>query len=103
MENAEISRLLSETADLMEVEGADSFRIRSYRNAAQAIDNQTERLEDILNDPERKLTDLPSIGKGMAAHIEEMCRTGELGLHKELTKRFSPVAFEMLKIQGLGP
>ncbi|MBI2819987.1 MAG: DNA polymerase/3'-5' exonuclease PolX [Acidobacteria bacterium] len=103
MENREIARVLAETADLMEIDGQDSFRIRSYRNAVNTIEGVTERLEEILNDPERKLTDLPSIGKGMAAHIEELCRTGELSLHKELKGRFSPVALEMLRIQGLGP
>jgi DNA polymerase (family X) len=103
MENHEIAKILSETADLMEIDGEDSFRIRSYHNATRAIENLTERLEDILNDPERKLTDLPSIGKGMAAHIEEICRTGNLALHKQLTARYKPVALEMLRIQGLGP
>jgi len=103
MENQEIARILSETADLMEIDGQDSFRIRSYRNAVQTIENLTERAEEILNDPERKITDLPSIGKGMAAHIEELCRTGDLSLHKELKGRFSPAALEMLRIQGLGP
>jgi DNA polymerase (family 10) len=103
MENSEIARILSETADLMEIDGQDSFRIRSYRNAANAIESTHERVEEILNDPDRKLTDLPSIGKGMAAHIEELCRTGELSLHNSLKRRFSPVALEMLNIQGLGP
>ncbi|MBI4479801.1 MAG: DNA polymerase/3'-5' exonuclease PolX [Acidobacteria bacterium] len=103
MENQEIARILSETADLMEIDGQDSFRIRSYRNAVQTIENLTERAEEILNDPQRKITDLPSIGKGMAAHIEELCRTGDLSLHKELKGRFSPAALEMLRIQGLGP
>jgi len=103
MENQEIARTLSETADLMEIDGQDSFRVRSYRNAVSTIENVTDRLEEILNDPQRKLTDLPAIGKGMAAHIEEMCRTGELSLHQELRRRFSPAALEMLSIQGLGP
>jgi len=103
MENQEIARILSETADLMEIDGQDSFRVRSYRNAVSTIENVTDRLEEILNDPQRKLTDLPAIGKGMAAHIEEMCRTGELSLHQELRRRFSPAALEMLSIQGLGP
>jgi DNA polymerase (family X) len=103
MENSEIARILSETADLMEIDGQDSFRIRSYRNAVRSIENLTESLAAILKEPDRKLTDLPAIGKGMASHIEEINRTGELGLHKELVKRISPVALDMLKIQGLGP
>ena len=84
MENKEIARILTETADLLEVAGEDSFRIRSYRNAVQAIENLSESLADIAADPERKLTDLPAIGKGMAAHIEELTRTGKLELHQEL-------------------
>ena len=87
----------------MEIAGQDPFRIRSYRNAIRAIENLTELLEDILADPERKLTDIPSIGKGMAANISEISRSGELSIHQELLSRFPAVALELLKIQGLGP
>ena len=103
MENKEIVRIFSETADLMEIAGQDPFRIRSYRNAIQAIENLTERLEDILSDAERKLTDIPSIGKGMAAHINEICQSGELSVHQELRSRYPAVALKLLQIQGLGP
>jgi len=54
MENREIALLLSETADLMEIAAEDSFRIRSYRNAATAIDGYPERIEDILKNPEKR-------------------------------------------------
>jgi DNA polymerase (family X) len=103
MENKEIARIFSETADLMEISGEDPFRVRSYRNAIRAIENLSERLEDILADPERKLTDIPSIGKGMAAHIEEISRTGELTLHREMASKYPAVALDLLKLQGLGP
>ena len=103
MENKEIAAVLEETADLMEVAGQDPFRVRSYRNAVRAIENLTERLEDILGDPNRKLTDIPSIGKGMASHIEEICRSGKLGVREELAAKYPPVTLELLKIQGLGP
>lgn len=103
MDNQKIARILSETADLMEIDGADSFRIRSYRNACQALETLGEDVAAVAASGARKLTDLPSIGKGMAAHIEEILRTGELALHRELLKRLKPVALEMLKIQGLGP
>jgi DNA polymerase (family 10) len=103
MENHRIASILAETADLMEIDGADSFRVRSYRNACQALETMTERVADVASSPDRKLTDLPSIGKGMAAHIEEILKSGEMALHKELLSRLSPVALEMLKIQGLGP
>ena len=56
MENREIARVLAETADLMEVAAEDAFRIRSYRNAASAIEGYPERIEDILANPERRVT-----------------------------------------------
>ena len=72
MENKEIARLLGETADLMEIAGEDSFRIRSYRNGATAIEGNPERVSDILKDPQRKVTDIPGIGKGLALVVEEL-------------------------------
>ncbi len=72
LENREIARLFWETADLMEIAGEDSFRIRSYRNGATAIEGYPERIADILRDPERKVTDIPGIGKGLAAVLQEI-------------------------------
>src|SRR5207248_11184640 len=65
MENKEIARLLHETADLMEVAGEDAFRIRSYRNAASVIASYPERIADIVCNPERKVTEVAGIGKGL--------------------------------------
>ena len=70
MENREFARILYETADLMEIAGEDGFRIRSYRNGASAIEGYPERIADILADPERKVTDVPGIGKGLAAVLQ---------------------------------
>jgi DNA polymerase (family X) len=72
MENREIARVLSETADLMEIAGEDSFRIRSYRNGATAIEGYPERVTDILRNPERKVTEIAGIGKGLAAALQEV-------------------------------
>ena len=71
MENREIARMLWETADLMEIAGEDGFRIRSYRNAASAIEGYPEAISAILKDPEKKVTDIPGIGKGIASALEE--------------------------------
>jgi DNA polymerase (family 10) len=103
MENVEIARLLSETADLMEIAEEDGFRIRSYRNGASVIEGYPERIEDILKNPARKLTDIPGIGKGLAAVLEEICRRGSFERRDLLLERYPPTALEMLKIQGLGP
>ncbi|MFZ0590414.1 MAG: DNA polymerase/3'-5' exonuclease PolX [Bryobacteraceae bacterium] len=103
MENKEIARLLSETADLMEIGGEDGFRIRSYRNAAAAIESHPERIEDIVRAEEKKLITIPGIGKGIAAVLVEIAQRGSFERRDEMLKRYPASALELLKIQGLGP
>jgi len=103
MENREIARVLAETADLMEVAAEDGFRIRSYRNAASVIEGYPERIEDILCNPERKITDIPGIGKGIAGALGEICKRGSFDKRDLLLKQFPPTVLELLRIQGLGP
>ena len=103
MENKEIARILWETADLMEIAGEDSFRIRSYRNGATAIEGHPERVADILKNPERKVTEIPGIGKGLAVVLQEICDRRSCERRDILLKKFPPGALEFLKIQGLGP
>jgi DNA polymerase (family X) len=103
MENKEIARILWETGDLMEIAGEDSFRIRSYRNGATAIEGHIESVSIILRDPNRKITDIPGIGKGLAFVLKEIDETGTCERRAELLKRFPAASLEFLKIQGLGP
>jgi DNA polymerase (family 10) len=103
MDNKEIARILWETADLMEIAGEDSFRIRSYRNGATAVEGQIESVSAILKDETRKVTDIPGIGKGLAFVLKEIEETGTCERRDELLKRFPLAALEFLKIQGLGP
>ena len=103
MENREIARVLWETADLMEIAAEDSFRIRSYRNGATAVEGHPERVEDILKDPARKVTDIPGIGKGLAAVLAEIVARRSCERRDHLLEKFPPTALEFLKIQGLGP
>src|SRR5579864_4243747 len=103
MENRDIARVLAETADLMEVAAEDGFRIRSYRNAASAIEGYPERIEDIIANPERRVTEIPGIGKGIAAALDEICRRGSFEKRDLLLNQFPPTILELLRIQGLGP
>ncbi len=103
MENREFTRVLAETADLMEIAAEDSFRIRSYRNAATVIESLPERIEDILKNPERKVTDIPGIGKGLAGVLQDICLRGSCERRDHLIEKYPPTALELLKIQGLGP
>ena len=103
MENKDIAGLLSETADLMEVAAEDSFRIRSYRNAAAVIASHPERVSDIVFDPERKVTDIAGIGKGLAFVLTEIVQRGSFERRDEMLAKYPASALELLKIQGLGP
>ena len=103
LENREYSRILAETADLMEISGEDSFRIRSYRNGAVAIEGYPERIEEILGNPDRKITEIPGIGKGLAAILCEIRASGSFEIREQLLTKYPPTALEFLKIQGLGP
>ncbi len=103
MENKEIAGVLWETADLMEIAAEDSFRIRSYRNGATAVEGYPERIEDILRNPERKVTDIPGIGKGLAAVLGEIVDHGSCERRDALLEKFPRATLEFLKIQGLGP
>jgi DNA polymerase (family 10) len=102
VDNKSIATVLYETADLLEIDGQDSFRIRSYRNAAQAIENLTDQIRDILGEPKKVLA-IPGIGKGMLLNLQELFRDGRLSMQAELLKKYHPSMLQLLKIQGLGP
>ena len=103
MENREIARLLWETADLMEIAGEDGFRIRSYRNAASVVEGYPDPISAIVKDPEKKVTDIPGIGKGIASALEEIDKRGSFERRDQMLEIYPPTALELLKIQGLGP
>ena len=102
MDNKAIAGVLYETADLLEIDGQDSFRVRSYRNAAQAIEAMSQQVSDLIEEP-KKLLEVPGIGKGMLANMQQLFRDGSIEVHSELLKKYRPSMLELLKVQGLGP
>ena len=102
MDNKTMARLLAETADLMEIDGADSFRIRSYRRAAEAAEQTTVDLAQAANDAER-LMEIDGIGKGMAAKLQAIAATGRLEQRDELLAKYGAGVLELLKLPGMGP
>jgi DNA polymerase (family 10) len=102
VDNKAIAGILYETADLLEIDGQDSFRIRSYRNAAEAIESSPEQLSGLMSEPKQVLA-IPGIGKGMLANLQEIFREGRLSLHGEMLTKYRPSLLDLLKIQGLGP
>jgi len=101
-DNKTIATIFYQTADLMQVRNDDPFRIRSYRNAAEAIEGLDKQLADIYQD-EKALLAIPGIGKSMAANIREIFTRGKLTALEELLQKYRPSMLELLKIQGLGP
>jgi len=102
VDNKAIANLLYETADLLEIDGQDSFRIRSYRNAAQAIEAHSQPIKDLMSDPKQVLA-IPGIGKGMLNNLKELFESGKLQVQAELLAKYHPSMLQLLKIQGLGP
>jgi len=102
VDNKSIAGILYETADLMEIDGADSFRIRSYRNAAEAIEAHPQQISDLIGN-DKQLLAISGIGKGMLQNLKEMLGEGRLKLHAELLTKYRPSMLQLLKVQGLGP
>jgi DNA polymerase (family 10) len=102
MDNKAIAGILYETADLLEIDGQDSFRVRSYRNAAEAIEALPQQVADLIQEP-KKLLAIQGIGKGMLANLQMLFKDGHVEVHAELLKKYRPSMLELLKIQGLGP
>src|SRR6516162_8376797 len=86
----------------MEINGDDPFRIRSYRRAAEMLEGLPQQVSDLAGDL-KKLLEIPGIGKGMAANVQELSQSGKLQLHVDLLQKYRPSMLELLKIQGLGP
>jgi DNA polymerase (family 10) len=102
MDNPAIARLLTETADLLEIDGGDSFRIRSYRRAAEAAEQTTVDLTSVAGETAR-LLEIPGIGKSMAANLQAIVLTGTLPLREELVAKYGSGLLELLKLPGMGP
>jgi DNA polymerase (family 10) len=102
MDNISIARLLDETASLLEIDSADPFRIRSYRRAAEAVEQQTTQLSTLADDPKALLA-IPGIGKGMAANIVFLLTTGTMPLREELLQKYKPTMLDLLRLPGMGP
>ncbi len=102
MDNITIARVLEETAALLEIDAADPFRIRSYRRAAEAVEQQTAQLSTLVSDPKQLLA-IAGIGKTMAGNIVDIVATGTMPLREELLTKYKPTMLELLRLPGMGP
>ena len=104
MNNAQIASAFAEAADLLEVQDANPFRVRAYRNGSRAVKNHPEAFADVLSrDPDIRLEQFTGIGKDLAAKIREAVDTGRIAFVDELRAEVPPVTLELFRIPGLGP
>jgi DNA polymerase (family 10) len=102
MDNASMARLLEQTADLLEIDGAERFRVLGYRRAAEAVDQTTADIMAIAGDTERLLS-ISGIGKSMAASLQAIAQRGSIPLRDELLAKYGSAILELLKLPGMGP
>ena len=102
MNNSEIAKIFSQTADLLEIKGENSFKVRAYRNAARIIENSSKDFEKLVREGV-DLTRLPGIGKDLSEYIKEIVLTHRFSKLEELKKEIPSGLLEMLSIEGLGP
>lgn len=100
--NAEIARLFERLADLLEIEGANSFRVRAYRNAARVLSGLSRPVADLRAEG-ADLTELPGIGEDLADKIAAILDTGELAELAEVEQRVPAKLADLTRIDGLGP
>lgn len=100
--NADIAAIFEEIANLLEIQGANPFRIRAYRNAARTIGELSTEAY-VLVEKDEDLTRFPGIGHDLSAKIQEIITTGHCSLLDRLHTELPPAVTELLKIPGLGP
>jgi DNA polymerase (family 10) len=102
MDNRAVAKILRETAQLLEIDGAPIGRYRSYEKAAELIDTLPEPVTELAKDT-AKLTALPGIGDRMAEHIQEILTTRDYKVRKQLLKKYPHTILALLTLQSLGP
>jgi DNA polymerase (family 10) len=102
VQNSDVKDIFNRMADLLEIEGANPFRVRAYRNAARTLSGLPKNITEMIDDNE-DLTELSGIGEDLAGKIEEIVETGALSQLKKLQKKTPPGLHELMKVEGLGP
>jgi len=100
--NAEIAEIFNQYADLLEVQGANQYRVRAYRNAARSIANLPQSASELLKQG-KDLDELPGIGKDLAGKVAEIIKTGKLSPLEELKQELPGGLVQIMKLEGLGP
>jgi DNA polymerase (family 10) len=100
--NAEVARVLERMAVLLEIEGANPFRVRAYREGARVVAAQGEAMATLAGEP-GALEALKGIGKDLAARIRDLVATGTTPPYEEMRARIPDAVVDFTELQGLGP
>lgn len=104
MDNEEIARRFNRMGSLMEVRGEDSFRVRSYRMAAEAIETWPTEMKEIVDEQGiAGLLEIPGVGKALAGKIVELVRSGTFEAWEKLTAETPATVLDLLELPGVGP
>lgn len=103
MDNREVAELLSRIADMLEFKGENPFKVRSYRNAAEIIEDLGESVAEIVAEGgAASLEKIPGIGKSLSAQIVEIVQTGSSHVIEELRREFPETVLDLLRVSGIG-
>ena len=100
MDNQDIARVFDEISSLLEIKGANPFKIRAYRNASETLADLPGQVNEL---PREDLLAITGIGKDLASRIRELSDTGRLDYHAELLREYPASLLGLLELQGLGP
>lgn len=100
MQNLEVAWAFGEIADLLELQGADVFKVRAYRKAAAAVQTWLEDLSETAQSG--RLLQIPGIGKALAEKIQECLNTGRMAYLEELRTAFPPGVRDLMQVPGVG-
>ena len=104
MDNDAIARRFHRLAALMEVRGDDPFRLRSYRNAAEAIEVWPTPLKEIAEtEGVAGLQEIPGVGKAIAGKVIELLTKGTFDAWERLTAETPETVIDLLEVPGIGP
>ena len=96
VQNSDVSDIFNKTADLLEIEEANPFRVRAYRDAARVISGLPRTVSDMIKS-EKDLTELPGIGKDLAGKIKEIAESGSLAQLEGFGKKTEQAILEHVK------
>ncbi len=101
MDNLEIAKILSHIADILEIKNENTFRVRAYRKAAEAIESLTQNINQLYE--ENKIESIPGVGKGITEKIDELIKTGKLKYYEGLKKEIPESLLEIMNVSEVGP